>query len=228
MSDVRDALEDPALRARRLAEELLGIGAVVLAPDEPFRWASGLHAPIYCDNRLTLGYPRLRRALTDGFAALLRRHALAPDVVVGTATAGIPHAAWLADRLDLPMAYVRSKAKAHGRQNQIEGRLAEGQRVVVVEDLVSTGGSSLAAVEAVRAEGVEVQAVVAIFTYGLPGTAEQFAEAGVPLFTLTNFDALLEAAAAHDELSAEALASLRAWQRAPDAWSEDAAAGQGG
>ena len=228
MTDARDALADPAVRARHLAEELLGIGAVVLAPDDPFRWASGLHAPIYCDNRLTLGYPRLRRALTDGFAALLRRHALAPDVVVGTATAGIPHAAWLADRLDLPMAYVRSKAKAHGRQNQIEGRLAEGQRVVVVEDLVSTGGSSLAAVEAVRAAGVEVLAVVAIFTYGLPGTAEQFAEAGVPLFTLTNFGALLEAAAAHEALSAEALDSLRAWQRAPAAWSESAAAGQGG
>ena len=206
--------------ARQIAVDLLAIGAVALAPEAPFTWASGLRAPIYCDNRLTMAHPRVRRRLTDGFAALLEQHALRPQVLVGTATAGIPHAAWLAERLDLPMAYARSKAKEHGRGNRIEGRLEPGQHAVVVEDLISTGGSSLAAVEAVREEGVLVEALVAIFSYGLPGAAERFAEKGVPCHTLTNFETLLAVAADEQRLPPHALDSLRTWQADPHAWSK--------
>ena len=204
---------------QQIARDLLRIGAVSLSPEEPFTWASGLRAPIYCDNRLTMGYPEVRRKLLDGFVALHRQHDLRPDVVVGTATAGIPHAAWLADRLALPMAYVRSKPKAHGRGNRIEGILEAGQHVVVIEDLVSTGMSSLAVVEAVREAGVEVDALLAIFTYGLDGVAERFESAGVPFYTLTTFDALLAVAYEHKHLSDEQLRSLKSWQHDPKAWS---------
>ena len=205
--------------SHNVAADLLAIGAVTLAPEEPFTWASGLKAPIYCDNRLIMGYPRVRRAVAEGFAALLHRHALHPDVIVGTATAGIAHAAWLAHRLDLPMAYVRSKPKAHGQGNQIEGRVAPEQRVVVIEDLVSTGGSSLAVVAALREAGAAVEALLAIFTYGLPGTRERFAEAGVPFYTLTSFEALLTVAGADGRLPEEAVESLRRWQQDPQGWS---------
>lgn len=205
--------------ARRLAEALLDIGAVALAPDDPFTWTSGLRAPIYCDNRLTLAHPEVRRLITDGFAACVAEQQLHPDVVAGTATAGIPHAAWLADRLDLPMAYVRSKPKTHGRGNQIEGQVEGGQRVVLVEDLISTGGSALEAVGALRDAGAEVVAVLAIFSYGFPRAAAGFAEADVPLHVLTSFDALLAAAQEHGYLTSEALAQLHAWQHDPQAWS---------
>ncbi len=212
---------DPdAALARETAAHLLAIGAVTLSPEAPFTWASGLRAPIYCDNRLTMAYPPVRRALSEGFAEILRGHDLSPEVIVGTATAGIPHAAWLAQRLDLPMAYVRAAAKAHGRGNQIEGLVEPGRRVAVVEDLVSTGGSSLAVVEVLQAAGAEVEAMLAIFTYGLPGSAARFAEAGVPLYTLTHFEALLAVAEARQHVSPDAVASLRAWQRDPAAWSQ--------
>ena len=212
---------DTGLLRRRIAGDLLRIKAVTLSPEAPFTWASGLKAPIYCDNRLTMAYPAVRRVLTEGFAARLDEHNLKPEVIVGTATAGIPHAAWLADHLDLPMAYVRSKPKAHGRGNQIEGRLAPGQRVVIVEDLVSTGMSSMKVVEAVRAQaGAEVLALLAIFTYGLPGVADCFAEAGSPFYTLTDFDALTAVAFEQHTLSEDDLQSLKAWQQDPQAWSE--------
>ena len=213
-------MADPTALARAVASRLLSIGAVTLAPDDPFTWASGLRAPIYCDNRLTMSYPPVRQALTEGFMTRLHEHGLRPEAIVGTATAGIPHAAWLADRLDLPMAYVRSAPKGHGRGNRIEGRVEKGQRVVVVEDLISTGGSSLSVVEALREAGVEVEALLAIFSYGLPGTAERFAEAGVPFHTLTDFDALAAAAEDEGRISAAAAESLQAWRRAPQAWSE--------
>ncbi|HLT45800.1 MAG TPA: orotate phosphoribosyltransferase [Rubricoccaceae bacterium] len=201
-----------------VARDLLRIGAVLLRPDDPFTWASGLRSPIYCDNRLTLSEPAVRRRLTDGFLAVLDREGLAPDVIAGTATAGIPHAAWLADRLELPMVYVRASAKGHGRGNQIEGRLDEGARVVLVEDLVSTGGSSLAAVEALRAAGAEVRAVVAVFSYGLGRAEAAFRAAGVPLFTLTDYDTLLDVARAEGRLDDNALAALRAWREDPEGW----------
>ena len=207
---------------RRVAGDLLRIKAVTLSPEAPFTWASGLKAPIYCDNRLTMGYPAVRRVLTDGFVARLDEHGLAPEVIVGTATSGIPHAAWLAHRLDLPMAYVRSKPKAHGRGNQIEGPLAPGQRVVIVEDLVSTGMSSMKVVEAARAQaGAEVLALLAIFTYGLAGVAGRFAEAGIPFYTLTDFDTLAAVAFEQNTLSEDDRRSLKAWQEDPQAWSEE-------
>lgn len=197
---------------RAIAAELLRIGAVLIRPDEPFTWASGIESPVYTDNRLTLGYPELRRSLSHAFADLLRAHAIWPDVIAGTATAGIPHAAWLADRLDLPMVYVRSKPKAHGRGNQIEGPLAEGQQVVLVEDLVSTGGSSLEAVEALRAAGASVAAVVAVFSYNLARARQAFADADVRLLTVTDFDALVAEARTRGTIGETQAADVLRWR----------------
>ncbi len=212
--------EPDAPLSRRIAADLLAIGAVSLSPEAPFTWASGLRSPIYCDNRLTMAHPPVRRRLAEGFAALLRRHGLTPGVIVGTATAGIPHAAWLADRLDLPLAYVRAQPKAHGRGNRIEGRIAPGQRAVVVEDLISTGRSSMAVVEAVQAAGAHVEALLAVFSYGLPAARALFEQAGVLCYTLTGFETLLAVAEAEGRLPPEALRSLRAWQQGPQAWSD--------
>lgn len=206
-------------RAAQLARHLLDIEAVLLKPNDPFTWSSGLRSPIYCDNRLTMAHPPVRRAIRDGFAAMIDDEHLTPDVIVGTATAGIPHAAWLAEQLNLPMAYVRSSAKEHGRQNQIEGRVDAGQSTVVIEDLVSTGGSALEAVEAVHATGATVAAVLAIFTYELDAAAERFRAAGVPLFTLTGYRALLSVVAAQDTFTPEAMQALQDWRRDPAQWS---------
>lgn len=206
-------------RADRLAHDLLSIGAVTIAPDDPFTWASGLRSPIYCDNRVTLGYPDVRRRICTGFAEQLSEAGWAPDVVVGTATAGIPHAAWLAEALDAPMAYVRSSAKAHGRGNQIEGAELEGRQVVVIEDLVSTGGSSLQAVRAVQEAGADVLGVAAIFTYGFDAADAAFSAAGVPLVTLTDYATLIAEVRRTRGLSEVAWASLQAWREDPQAWS---------
>lgn len=204
---------------RQIAAYLLEIGAVALSPEQPFTWASGLRSPIYCDNRKTLAYPEIRRTVASGFEELLRAQGLEPQVIAGTATAGIPHAAWLADRLDLPMAYVRSKPKEHGRGNQIEGQVEIGQSVVVVEDLVSTGGSSVAVVDVLRSAGAQVLSVVSIFSYGLPAAERRFREADVPLHPLTDLDVLLSVAEEQRLLGGEALASLRAWREDPEGWS---------
>ena len=206
-------------RSRTIAKHLLNIGAVYLRPDHPFTWASGLKSPIYCDNRLTMAYPNVRRAITDGFLDLVVERGLSPQVVAGTATAGIPHAAWLADRLELPMAYVRSAAKAHGQGKRVEGRIEAGQNVVVVEDLVSTGISSVAVVEAVQEVGATVEGVLAIFTYGLPASNEAFQRAGVPLYTLTDYTSLIEVAVAEQMLDRASLDTLLEWQQDPVAWS---------
>ena len=208
------------LRERRIAGALLSIGAVALSPEAPFTWASGLKSPIYCDNRLTMAYPEVRRQITRGFAELIVEHGLRPDVLAGTATAGIPHAAWLAEALDLPMVYVRSKPKEHGRQNQIEGKLDPGQRVVVVEDLISTGGSSLSVVRALQEAGAVVEAVLAIFSYGFPEARRLFEVAGVPAHTLTTFAALMDVAAAERRIPEAARASLVSWSNDPNAWSD--------
>ena len=209
-----------ALSARQIARDLLILGAVSLRPNDPFTWASGLRSPIYCDNRITLADPAVRRRLTDGFAAFIAVQNLAPEVIAGTATAGIPHAAWLADRLTLPMVYVRSAPKGHGRANQIEGRLNERERVVLVEDLVSTGGSSLKAVHALREAGAEVLATVAIFSYGFDQATEAFAEAEMPLHVLTDYATLLEQARAMGRLSDADLAALHAWRENPTGWGD--------
>lgn len=207
------------LTDRELAQALLEIEAVTLSPDAPFTWASGLHSPIYCDNRRTLAYPTLRRQIAAAFAARVAAQNWPVDVVAGTATAGIPHAAWLADRLDKPMAYVRSAPKGHGKENQIEGVVHPGDAVVLVEDLISTGGSALQAVEALRAAGAAVVGVAAIFTYGFPETAQRFADAQVDLSVLSDFRALHAVARAEGLLSQAAASALADWQRAPEAWS---------
>ncbi|MFJ7667850.1 orotate phosphoribosyltransferase [Lysinibacillus sp. NPDC097195] len=177
-----------------IAHAMLKVGAVELNPTDLFTWASGIQSPIYCDTRLTISDPVIRKQLANGLATVIKENFGATEIVAGTATAGIPHAAWVSDILDLPMVYVRSKAKEHGRGNQIEGKYAAGQKVVVVEDIVSTGGSSITAVEALRAAGCEVLGVVCVYTYNLPRAEQAFEEAGIQYVSLTNFDYLIEAA----------------------------------
>ena len=205
---------------RKLAAELLSIGAVTFEPGRPYTWASGLRSPVYCDNRLTISYPDIRSLITDGFAGIIERESYHPDVIAGTATAGIPHAAWLAGRLDLPMVYVRSAPKGHGKGRRTEGRLNEGSTVVLVEDLVSTGMSSLDAVGALREEGARVVAVVAVFSYGLPASKRAFDAAGIPLHALTSFSALLAAARESGRIDEEETKEVEAWQSDPEGWSQ--------
>lgn len=202
-----------------VARDLLRIGAVSLSPDDPYTWASGRLAPIYTDNRLTLSHPDVRDRLAQGFVSLARR-AGGADAVSGTATAGIPHATLLADRLGLPLTYVRASAKGHGKGNLIEGAVRRGERVLVVEDLVSTGGSVISAVEALREAGAVVQTVLAVFTYGLDSAADAVSDAGFTLRTLTDFPALLQVAREDGRIHEEALATLEAWRRDPVAWSQ--------
>ena len=209
-------MADPT-RREAVARDLLRIGAVSLRPDDPFTWASGRLAPVYTDNRLTLGHPDVRTRLAETFEALARP--LGVDLVAGTATAGIPHAAWLADRLDVAMCYVRSAPKGHGRGNRIEGPVASGQRTVVVEDLVSTGGSVLSAADALREAGAAPIAALAVFSYGLDGVDAAFADADLPLHTLTDVSTLVRVATADGLLPSDALAVLEAWRADPSAWS---------
>ncbi|MEL6771119.1 MAG: orotate phosphoribosyltransferase [Bacteroidota bacterium] len=205
---------------RALAADLLRIGAVALRPNEPFTWASGRKAPVYCDNRLTLSYPDVRLMITEGLLAHTEANYYeAVDVIVGTATAGIPQAALLAERLDLPMAYVRGQAKGHGKQNRIEGRIEPGQRVIVVEDLISTGGSSLSAAEAIRDAGAEPVAVFSIFTYGFEVAQRAFDAAGIRLITLTDFDTLIGVAVETGSLTDEEVLILLNWRADAAAWS---------
>jgi orotate phosphoribosyltransferase len=203
---------------RILARHLLEIDAVMLSPEKPFVWASGIQSPVYCDNRLTLAYPTIRSTIARGFVALINQLQLEPDVIIGTATAGIPHAALVANLLDLPMAYVRSKPKTHGRGNQVEGKLETGQKAVVIEDLISTGGSSIAAAQAVQEVGVEVEVVLAIFSYGLPVAKERFHDADLRFATLTDFPTLLDVAIETGSLSSAHLETLQSWQQEPGAW----------
>lgn len=201
-----------------VARLLLQINAIKLSPQNPFTWASGLRAPVYCDNRLIASYPAGRRIVVDGFVQ--KAAAFQPfDVVAGIATGGIPYGAWLADRLDLPFIYVRSKAKEHGRQNLVEGELPAAARVLVIEDLVSTGGSSLAAVQGIRAAGGEVVGVLAIFTYALEQATEAFRNANCPIDTLTHYPALLEAALQANYIQAADVQTLQQWRDDPVQWS---------
>lgn len=180
---------------KQIAKELLSIGAVFLRPEQPFTWASGIKSPIYCDNRLTLSAPRVREKIEAGLAALVREKFPECEMLMGTSTAGIAHAAITATLLDLPMGYVRSGAKDHGRANRIEGRMDAGTKVVVVEDLISTGGSCIEVVEALREAGAEVLGIVSIFTYGMRRGLERIAEANTLNYSLSNLDALVEVAA---------------------------------
>ncbi|MBX8936677.1 orotate phosphoribosyltransferase [Enterococcus hulanensis] len=204
--------------AEQIAKDLLSIEAVSLSPDAPFTWASGLKSPIYCDNRVTMSYPEVRRAIAQGLAAKIKEEFPNVEVIAGTATAGIPHAAWVAEILDLPMVYIRSKPKDHGQGNQIEGRIKEGQKMVVIEDLISTGGSVLEAAAAAKKEGADVLGVAAIFTYELAKGKNNFAEANMPLATLTNYSTLIESALKENYINQEQLELLKKWRKDPENW----------
>ena len=204
--------------SKAIAKDLLTIEAVFLRPNEPFTWASGIKSPIYCDNRMTMSYPAVRKAIASGLAAQIKEHFPVVEVIAGTATAGIPHAAWVADILDLPMVYIRSKAKDHGKGNQIEGRITEGQKMVVIEDLISTGGSVLEACEAAAREGANVLGVAAIFTYELPQGLNNFEKAQLPLVTLTNYSTMIDTALEMDYIGKEDIALLQQWKQSPQTW----------
>lgn len=197
---------------KAIAQSLLDIEAVSLSPNDRFTWSSGIQSPIYCDNRVTLGYPEVREAIRDGLIELIETHFENVEVISGTATAGIPHAAFISEKMKLPMNYVRFKSKSHGKQNQIEGAASLGKKVVVIEDLISTGGSSITAVDALREAGAEVLGVVAIFTYGLSKADDMFKEADVPFYTLSSFDELVEVAAEQGQIAKEDIDSLVQWR----------------
>ena len=188
---------------KKIAKDLLSIGAVFLRPEQPFTWASGIKSPIYCDNRLTLTAPEVRNHVEEGLAELIRKHYPEVEVLMGTSTAGIAHAAITATILNLPMGYVRSGSKDHGRGNQIEGKLEAGQKVVVVEDLISTGGSCIEVVEALRNAGADVLGIVSIFTYGMQKGIDRIVAANTKNYSLSNLDALVEVAAEEGYIKAE-------------------------
>ena len=198
-----------------IAKDLLKIQAVFLRPDEPFTWASGIKSPIYCDNRLTLSDHQVRTDVESGLAALVKEHYPEAEVLMGTSTAGIAHAAITAQMLELPMGYVRSGAKDHGRKNQIEGKLVPGQKVVVVEDLISTGGSVLEVVDVLREAGADVLGIVSIFTYGMKKRVDRLAEAQVKNVSLTDLDTVATVAAAEGYIRPEDQERLIAFRNNP-------------
>ncbi|QZY85778.1 orotate phosphoribosyltransferase [Exiguobacterium acetylicum] len=201
-----------------IASALLRIEAVTLSPNDPYTWASGLRSPIYCDNRLTLSYPAVRSLIANALAEKVK--GLAVDVIAGTATAGIPHAALVAERLGLPMVYVRSGNKKHGKGNQIEGVIRPGQRVVVIEDLLSTGMSAIEAAEALQAKGADVIRIQAIFSYGMERLSNNLRDAKIEADALLTFEALLETAQQQGDITIEEQKQLADWSKDPVAWSE--------
>ena len=204
---------------KNVASSLLKINAVKLSPEAPFTWASGWHSPIYCDNRKTLSYPEVRRQIYEEFASLIAEKYPEAELIAGVATGAIAQGALVADALGLPFVYVRSSAKDHGMKNLVEGYLEEGKKVVVVEDLISTGGSSLKAVAALREEKqANVLGMVAIFTYQFPVAQEQFAAANVELTTLSNYNALVEAAAEINYIDDSVVPTLQEWRKDPANW----------
>jgi orotate phosphoribosyltransferase len=203
---------------KEIAEALLEIGAVSLQPENPFTWSSGMKSPIYCDNRLTLSYPDVRRKVAEGLKTLILENFENAQMIAGTATAGIPHAAWVSELLNLPMSYVRSKAKGHGKGNQIEGKVTAGQKVVVVEDLISTGGSVIEAVNALHEAGCDVVGVVSIFTYELEKGQQQIKTAGITAHSLTDFTTLSNLAEEKGLITKENVESLAEWRKNPSEW----------
>lgn len=204
--------------ASQFAEQLLGVQCIKLQPEQPFTWASGWLSPFYCDNRKTLAYPEVRSFVKDRLAAIVRERYPQATAIAGVATGAIAQGALVADALGLPMCYVRAKAKDHGMGNLIEGTLPEGAKVVVVEDLISTGGSSLKAVEALRAAGFEILGMVASFTYGFPVAEAAFREADVELTTLTNYEAVVEVAQHIGYIEERHLSLLAQWRANPSEW----------
>ena len=204
--------------SKEIARDLLKIKAVYLKPEEPFTWASGIKSPIYTDNRVTLAYPETRTLIEDGFVEKIRAEFPEVEVIAGTATAGIPHGAIIADKMNLPFSYIRSKPKDHGAGNQIEGRVAPGQKMVVIEDLISTGGSVLDAIAAAKREGADVIGAAAIFTYELPKAEKNFNDAGVKLVTLSNYTELIHLAEQEGYINAEGLALLKRFKEDQENW----------
>jgi orotate phosphoribosyltransferase len=207
-----------ATYSRELALHLLKINAVVLRPNEPFVWSSGWNSPIYCDNRLTLLYPEIRNKMAEVFTNFIKTNYANIEVITGTATAGIPHASWIADRLNLPMAYVRSKAKAYGMGNQIEGGVKKGQSTVVIEDLISTGGSVLSVVDALQFVGADVKAVCTIFTYNFDVGVNKFNELNIPVHSLLDYSTLIDVALEHGYVKESDIELLNQWRDHPATW----------
>lgn len=205
-------------RSREIARSLLQIKAIRLSPENHFTWASGWHSPIYCDNRKTLSFPEVRKQIYENFADLISQKYPQAEVIAGVATGAIAHGVLVAEHMGLPFIYVRSSPKAHGLSNQVEGYFEKGTKVVVVEDLVSTGGSSLSAVEALRDAGCDVMGMTAIFTYGFPAAAENFAKAGVVLDTLSDYETMIGIAAEQGYVKPEELEALKEWRRDPSGW----------
>ncbi len=206
--------------ATQMAAFLLQVKAIKLNNENPFTWASGRKSPIYCDNRVTLSYPEIRTFIRQSFVEVINKNWSGIDVIAGVATGGIAQGALVAQELGLPFVYVRSEAKSHGLTNQIEGEIHEGQNVVVIEDLVSTGKSSLIAVNALREKGCNVKGMAAIFTYGLPVAEKNFADAEVELHTLTDYNTLVDVACQEDYIRANEQESLANWRQNPEAWSD--------
>lgn len=204
--------------ASQIAKKLLEIKAIKLSPKDPFTWASGWKSPIYCDNRLSLSFPEVRKFIQEKLSSVIRTHFLNIEAIAGVATAGIPQGVLIADELDVPFVYVRSKAKGHGMENMIEGKITPGQKVVVVEDLVSTGGSSLKAVNDLRAAGFEVLGMVAIFTYGFEISDKNFEKEGVKLYCLSDYSSLLPQALEQGYVSEADMNTLADWRKGPNTW----------
>lgn len=203
-----------------IAKDLLDIKAVFLQPNDPFTWASGIKSPIYTDNRITISYPEVRRRIAQGFADRIRAEFPDVEVIAGAATGGVPHAAWVAEILDLPMVYIRSKAKDHGAGNQVEGRITKNQKMVIIEDLISTGGSVIGTAEAASREGADVLGVAAIFTYELPRGIENFEKANLPLITLSNYSDLIEIAKVIGYVDADELELLKKFKQNQNTWQD--------
>jgi orotate phosphoribosyltransferase len=204
--------------ADELALMLLEINAVILRPNNPFTWSSGWNSPIYCDNRLTLRFPKIRKKISKAFIEVIEKEFPDVEVITGTATAGIPHAAWVAENLDKPLAYVRSKAKAYGLGNQIEGGVDKGQSTIVIEDLISTGGSAMSVIDALNFIGADIRGVLTIFTYGFDKANERFEEAGIPVYSLTDYTTLIEVAVREGYIKEEDLEQLNRWRANPEKW----------
>ena len=214
--NVLDNLKENSMNnERKIAKDLLDIKAVFLKPNDPFTWASWIKSPIYCDNRLTLSYPEVREDVEEGLASLIKEYFPDVEIIEGTSTAGIAHAALVANKLKLPMGYVRGGHKTHGRGNQIEGIVRPGMKAVVVEDLISTGGSSLEVVDVLREAGCEVLGLVAIFTYGLDSSVKNFEDKNCKFVTLSNYNTLLEVALENGYIKDNELEKLRQWKKNP-------------
>jgi orotate phosphoribosyltransferase len=203
----------------RIAKHLLDVKAVTLSVKQPYTWASGIKSPIYCDNRITLSYPLVRKDIALALVELIRKEYPDVEVIAGTATAGIPQACWVADIMNLPMVYIRTKAKDHGKGNQIEGVIHQGQKMVIIEDLISTGGSVLDACDAAKNEGANVLGVAAIFTYQLTKGSQNFFDKGIKLHTLSNYTTLIQVAQESGYIKSEDIDTLNEWRKNPSEWS---------